>query len=564
MALPRYQRANIATQAIGRITPVAAQEEARTAETLSRALDRVSSFAFRQAEVVAQIEGEEYGAEKAPSAQQLQDAFDSGENIEEFIPGDTMTVFGRSARSSAIKAVSNSFEATARQDIAQLSIRAEAEGMSIDQFQVEMADLIDGYAAPLLEISPSTSRRFRAATSVVGNAAVQSHASFLAKQAAKQAEVNAILDIDETINTHLPKVIANGSTTDPISLEVTPLSDHIEFYRNKIIESGINISDKSILDSKLKAFDDAVSQQFNTQVSKYVMEDPLKRFAEIRTGVISDPTMQDIFGAMTEEQRVNAYDNAMDVANRDLTYANSLEASNERLRGELVNKLRPDLVRARARGDTEEVDRIIDRIEELEPETAAQLEEEIYTQGGIDSAEAIFALEQLSAQGTLTYKDIGDARKNGLLTYQAYDRFVSKLQAQNNEDHQEAMTFAKNALGYPDRAVVNLVDDDRIALQRIAEIENELIIQSRKEPDFDRLAYVQQRVKDIKEGGPSDAQISASRRKVVGLRKLFGLPADTPLDQLATELDKRVEENKFNAGEAATYRSAIKMLENNQ
>jgi hypothetical protein len=189
------------------------------------------------------------------------------------------------------------------------------------------------------------------------------------------------------------------------------------------------------------------------------------------------------------------------------------------------------------------------------------MEEAIYTEGGIDSAGAILSLEQLAASGELTMKDIEDARKNQLITFGTYDRFVSKIEAQRNADHQEAMTIAKNALGYPDRAIVNLVDEDREALKRIAEIENELIIKGRTDKDFNRVEYVLNRIKAIKEAGPSEAEVKAAQNKVKALRKLFRLPETTTIEELRTELNERVDGNKFNAAEAATYRSAFKLLE---
>src|SRR6056300_1535897 len=106
MVMPVYQKAGVQIASIPQMTTVGLQERGRTAETLSAAIDRVSSFAFKKAEVQAQIEGAEYGALNAPSYDEVKDlAKQTPEQIQETLKskiGYRTTVFGQAAYKAAM------------------------------------------------------------------------------------------------------------------------------------------------------------------------------------------------------------------------------------------------------------------------------------------------------------------------------------------------------------------------------------------------------------------------------------------------------------------------------
>jgi len=78
-----------------------ARAQARVAQTIGQQLDRMASVAFREAEIQAKIEGAEYGATNAPTAQELLD-MQSEEERAELMPGGTGTVYDRAAREAAL------------------------------------------------------------------------------------------------------------------------------------------------------------------------------------------------------------------------------------------------------------------------------------------------------------------------------------------------------------------------------------------------------------------------------------------------------------------------------
>ena len=81
----------------------AEKEIARGYQQISNKLDQMSNFFMRQAEGMAKIEGAEYGAENAPTKQQIEDAKATGVELE--LPGDKFSVYGRAAQNAALSCI---------------------------------------------------------------------------------------------------------------------------------------------------------------------------------------------------------------------------------------------------------------------------------------------------------------------------------------------------------------------------------------------------------------------------------------------------------------------------
>lgn len=91
---------------------VAERENVRTYEGLARSIEKMANFAFGMAESSAKIEGAEYGAETAPTTQQIIDAYSSGDKIE--LPGDKFSVYGAAAREAAMNSVKDDISLLAK------------------------------------------------------------------------------------------------------------------------------------------------------------------------------------------------------------------------------------------------------------------------------------------------------------------------------------------------------------------------------------------------------------------------------------------------------------------
>ena len=88
---------------------VGSRVQAQAMSELSANLDSLAQFyLFKIAEQRAKIEGAEYGAETAPTAKQIEDAYNAGEEIP--LAGDKFTVYGSAIRNAQLSTVSNELE----------------------------------------------------------------------------------------------------------------------------------------------------------------------------------------------------------------------------------------------------------------------------------------------------------------------------------------------------------------------------------------------------------------------------------------------------------------------
>ena len=180
---------------VPRVNFAAEQEIARGRNQLANNLDRLSSFVMSMAEDKAKIEGAEYGALNAPTAEQINDAFVAGEELE--LPGDDRTIFGRSARRAALSIAGDEISALASNQATTLTTLYEQSLTEYGQSQQfrdaaerdfgitdfspgALADKLDevaaGYGGVLDETSPALAREFRAKQAITNHS---SYASYL-------------------------------------------------------------------------------------------------------------------------------------------------------------------------------------------------------------------------------------------------------------------------------------------------------------------------------------------------------------------------------------------------
>ena len=167
--LPRYRRDGLLSAVSPSFDSAALRQSARSSETLTRAMDRVSQMAFQAAGEQAKIEGIEYGAANAPTIQQLKEAQQRGESLENLLPGDTFSIFGQNARSAALDYINTSLQTQARKSISDLSLQFEQGSIDLPKMQESLATIEDTYSVIIQEFSPTESGKFRAQISLTGN-----------------------------------------------------------------------------------------------------------------------------------------------------------------------------------------------------------------------------------------------------------------------------------------------------------------------------------------------------------------------------------------------------------
>ena len=152
---------------------VGSRVQAQAFSEMSSSLDRMSNYLFKIAEQRAKIEGAEYGAETAPTTQQIEDAYGAGEEIP--ISGDKFTVYGQAVRAAQLSMVNDELQYLAKSKIAEVNSAYNAKlsqygildeegkkSVSPSNLLNEMNEIVAGYAATLDETSPGFAKKFRA------------------------------------------------------------------------------------------------------------------------------------------------------------------------------------------------------------------------------------------------------------------------------------------------------------------------------------------------------------------------------------------------------------------
>jgi hypothetical protein len=170
--LPRYQPTGYLPADVPRLDFANIKESVAMTQGISAALDRLSSFAFKEAAETAQREGAQYGVENAPTMDQLLKAQEAGQTPEQLFakPG---TYFGDAARKVQAQQVRIDFEAKARQNLEAVSSRINSGSFSLDEIQTEIKAITTkngSYRKVLASVDADEALKFSASITSAGNA----------------------------------------------------------------------------------------------------------------------------------------------------------------------------------------------------------------------------------------------------------------------------------------------------------------------------------------------------------------------------------------------------------
>lgn len=211
MALPRYQ--NIGVQAGGGVSGInfpSPGETTRGLDTIGAAINTMSEAFFKEARIAATEEGAAYGAEVAPSQEQIRQAIETGTPIQPV--GDARTVFGRAARETSARIAAIGVEAQAKLDMGKIQAGIKSGSISPGDVIPQVNSLTQGYSNALKQFDPVMARKLEAELAKDGNTL------FLAAsaRAASEAAAAAKRDIETTAGAKLdiiPSIIQGGDVT---------------------------------------------------------------------------------------------------------------------------------------------------------------------------------------------------------------------------------------------------------------------------------------------------------------------------------------------------------------
>jgi len=264
MALPRYQQVGVEYGGgVKGIDFPSRGEMVAGYNALSNTLDQMSQSFFKEAATAAKEEGEKYGAENAPTQEQLKDAIASGTPLPKV--GDSRTYFGRAASSAYSDIVTTQVQYAAKTDIHKIKYDAEAGVISVNAIVPKINSVIRGYKGALADVDPSLARKLEAQLAYEGNNAFLAASKSAAAKAANELKTqNALTGLD-LVNS----VVDDFKAGDTVSADGTKIS----------IEDRINIRAEEIrkISAKLpaaaaKQLEEKFNKEIATQQKNFVLD----------------------------------------------------------------------------------------------------------------------------------------------------------------------------------------------------------------------------------------------------------------------------------------------------
>ena len=194
MALPVYQRRGIMYADLPRVETASLKEGARAFESIDRKLDQLSSFIQREGTAQAKEQALAYAAQNPVTQDQIDEAVASKGEGKSWLSALTGgNVYDETLQAAQGSMLANQLSIEAQKKFRELQVLAENNQIGFDEAQVEIQDVIDGYAATISAFSPEASIKARASMATAGNGVLKSVAEkqskiFAAAQAAKLDE----------------------------------------------------------------------------------------------------------------------------------------------------------------------------------------------------------------------------------------------------------------------------------------------------------------------------------------------------------------------------------------
>jgi hypothetical protein len=471
MALPRYQNIGITAGAgVGPIDFPNRGEATRGFDAISNAINTMSEAFFKEAQIAATEEGEKYGAEKAPTQEQIRLAIEANQPLDRV--GDSRSFFGRAADKAYGEVVSTQVQYMARADLARIKSDAESGAIPPTQIVPAVNSVISGYKSALSQVDPTLARRMEAQLAYDGNNIFLAASKRAASGVTKQLEADirdTIIDLESNLET----VIASGPTIDPKTNTVLTVPDKIKIQRDLIEATARRTNKPTYVERTLRNFDKKV----NDVTAKYVADwvaDPdgnsVARARELETGKITDPSVSDIWNKSSASQRIKILNEAEANVTKRARFKetmtnielNNLKREAKGIEGEFYNNLFENNIPAQ--------EQAVERMRMVDPERAMKLRRVMIKADAADDEDVVRGIELDYARGTLTEERIKSALEQDLISSKTARTWVNVVKSEDTADFRAAIEAAK------DDPRVRYYDaiDRQIGLKNLARVRSQL------------------------------------------------------------------------------------------
>lgn len=441
-----------------RETAAPAQAIERGMNQLSSAMDRMSSFFGQQARMEAEIQGAQYGAKNAPTAEQLRDAFQSGEELE--LPGGYGTVFDRAARKAALDITQTEIEFEARKRINDILANAKRNNTNPATIVDDIDAVTHGFAATFDDSSPGVARKLRASLSIWSNSKMASYEnSYIAEQKSRSQSnfiantLSMMEGFDDFIASGIPTGQVDPNTGEEIRIPMTA-ADMTALKMAKIEEARLKGLPASSLTTLANLFDKKLVDASNRVLvdSVLTMEDPQEAILNIGRGKVDGLSVATQNAVATlRGQDLSFSDIAKELRTRRVAELDYIESeqnfqNNQAEQSEEVYEA--NAMRAITEGDWATAAVQITLLAQTDPVKAQKLREEWMQDGQrrtVSSPTAINALQNLGPN--ITFQDVSKYWPE--LTPADQDKYFKRAETYENEEVRVALSFMKGELLLP-------------------------------------------------------------------------------------------------------------------
>ena len=476
---------------------------------LSRTLDSMSEMFYKNAVQTAKIEGAEYGALNAPTVKQLEDASES--NTELDFVGDKTTVFGKYARTATLEATSDNLTLIAKQNIADIVLRAKRDDVEPTEVAKQLDSVVSGLADVLDTESPVTAKKFKASLGVYSNAEYKTYASKYITDKQKEIQANWSLDFENTLTTVLPKIIQSGRPTKVPTdttkdgqtvnktIQIATTLETIQSIKEKALaRRPIGMSAEAILALE-KRFDDRVFEVAKNIINDSIFnnEDPQKilnlinnnKFDKLPIAIQSAFSV--VEGTKKAVLKKIAGDAVEEKENRIVAKINN----NNAIRIDLIKKLDIQAYGALINPNSEEgykdLSNIILQMDKLDPKKAKEFREILKQNPNLKyaptSKPTVFNAITIAfneKEVSVTQSRLNKYLLDKELSKEDYDKFSSDLRARNNTEFNRALADARSRLKIPVSILGNSAIMKNWAFNTLKSIERGMYEARRTDPNF--------------------------------------------------------------------------------
>ena len=485
MVMPRYQRRGIGIAAMPSVSTVGMQEAARTSQTLAAALDRVSGFVFKRAELEAQVKGAEFGAMNTPTLEELKDG---KYEVAGEVAGDQMTVFGRAARKASLEGLLTEFEMEANRAMTELRVQFAQEKITSEQLRAGIADLNQGLTEALSSVDPTAASALTKGIQTTGNSVYLNALTKEQDLRRKQKEVIAEREMRELID-GIPGVVSGmveeivraGGNFDPNGQFIS-IEDKIEnVILPELERMSIELSSPEFYSKYADKVTQKISETKVAVVFETVTQDTLNLFSDdeqLQSKTLEqNPKVKMLYDSLTIEERESVRDQVDAFLDEEQAERDAADQRLIRQREKKAFELSVQLQQAITKNaDEEEIRDLIVQLENTDPGKAASFREVALSGGGqVDQADVKRQLLVARTTGRLTIEMLNKAYSDRHITKSTYESMFTSYGQQQDNRYKDGLRVLKNAIGYPEYDSVANGPVQRDAVIKLAEIENEYL-----------------------------------------------------------------------------------------